>query len=622
MPGRAFGVLVSAALLATTVISARASDRKEPTPGLSATGINKPNVPQGLLMKTATPRPTEMPTAQVLYQFLIAEIAGQRGQSQLAARGMLDLANRTQDARVARRAAEIAFQTRQTEEARNALLLWLELEPESSVARQALAAVLGTNGPVEKVLETMSAWLAEVNAGKKIAPVLFVQMPYLLARYPDRKKIADAVVQLAQPFEGLAEAQYARGVTSMLAGNQSAATTGLANALAMRPDFPRAVIAMAQLIRNGGVDLKGEINGIAAAVSADEAATRFLADFLKRFPDATEVRIAYARLLVGMKALLEARESFRRATIEMPLDAELPYAVGLISLQIEDWVEAEKQFKHSLTLRPRDKNPIFFNLALAAEGKKDTDGAMDWYRQIREGEYFVSAQLKIASLLAKQSGFDVGRNFLKDAQKAQTGDTDSAAIRIQLVLAEIQMLREKSTAKEGGVAGKAVLADAFQVLTVALVAHPDSVELLYDRAMIAEKMNDLETMEKDLRAVVKTKPDHAHAFNALGYSFADRGIRLNEAYELIQKALSLSPDDPFIQDSLGWVQFKMGREVEALATLEKAHNTRPDPEIAAHLGEVMWSLGKRSEAIVIWENALKESPGNTVLKTVMERLAR
>ncbi len=617
MRGRVFGLFVSFALAAT---HAKADVSMVVAQAKSA--IDNKTV---LAAQTAPDKkvvPPQTPTSQVLYQFLMAEIAGQRGQSQLAARGMLDLAGRTQDVRVARRAAEIAFQTRQSEEARSALLLWLELEPESSVARQALAALLGTNDSVEKVLETMAAWLAEENAGKKIAPVLFVQMPYLLARFPDRKKVADAVVQLAQPFQGLAEAQYAQGVTSMLAGNQGAASASLVNALKMRPNFPRAVIAMAQLIRNGGVDLLTAKSGIAAPLSADEAATRFLSDFLKRFPDATEVRIAYARLLVGMKAMLEARESFRRAAVELPLDAELPYAVGLISLQIEDWAEAEKHFKHTLTLQPRDKNPIFFNLALVAEGKKNPDGAMDWYRQIREGDYFVSAQLKIANLLAKQAGFDVGRNFLKDAQKALVGDAESATIRIQLVLAEVQMLREKSTATEVGTAGKAALADAFQVLTAALIVHPESVELLYDRAMIAEKINDLDTMEKDLRAVVKTKPDHAHAFNALGYSFADRGIRLNEAYELIQKALSLSPDDPFIQDSLGWVQFKMGREVEALATLEKAHTVRPDPEIAAHLGEVMWSLGKRSEAIVIWENALKESPGNPVLKTVMERLAR
>ncbi len=622
MPGRVLGLLVLAVLLAATAIGARANDPKDLTPASSGIGINPLFANPMQLATKPTPPRTETPTAQVLYQFLIAEIAGQRGQSQLAARGMLDLAGRTQDVRVARRAAEIAFQTRQSEEARNALLLWLELEPESSVARQALAALLGTNGPVEKVLETMSAWLAEENAGKKIAPALFVQMPYLLARHADRKKVADAVVELTQPFQGLAEAHYARAVTSMLAGNRDAATAGLANALKMRPDFSRAAIAMAQLIRSGGIDLNAAQNGIAAAGPADEAAARFLSDFLKRYPDATDVRIAYARLLVGMKALLEARESFRRAANEYPLDAELPYAVGLLSLQIEDWIEAEKQFKHALTLRPRDKNPIYFNLALVAEGKKDQEGAMEWYRQIRDGEYFVSAQLKIASHLAKQSGFDAGRNFLKDAQKAQAGDAESAAIRIQLVLAEIQMLREKSTAKEGEIGGKAVLAEAFQVLTAALITHPESVELRYDRAMIAEKMDDHDTMEKDLRAVVKTKPDHAHALNALGYSFADRGIRLNEAYELIQKAVSLSPDDPFIQDSLGWVQFKMGREAEALVTLEKAHGARPDPEIAAHLGEVMWRLGKRSEAIVIWKNALKELPGNTVIKTVMERLAR
>ncbi len=522
---------------------------------------------------------------------------------------MLDLAIRTRDPRVARRAAEIAFQARQTNEAKEALLIWLELEPESQVARQALGALLGTQGPLDKVFETMSQWLKVGSAEIKYGKVLFAQMPYLLARYPDRQKIAMAVAEFSLPYQHLAEAQFAVGVTAMLAGNREAATAGLNNALKIRPDFSRAAIAMAQLIRGGGE------NGLAdGAPDADGAAANFFAGYLRTYPGATDVRIAHARLLVGMRALLEAREGFRRAAKEIPTDPELAYAIGLISLQIEDWAEAENQFVRTLDLQPRDKNPVYFNLAAVAEGKKDADSALNWYRQIVGGDYFVGAQLKIANLLVKRDGFEAGRRFIKAVQKAHEVDGDSSETGTQLVLAEVQFLRESGGAK--------AFAEAYQVLTAALEKKPESTELRYDRAMLAEKLNRLDAMEEDIRTVIKIKPDHAHAYNALGYTLVERGIRLDEAYQLIQKALSIAPGDPFIQDSLGWAQFKLGRQDDALVTLERAYAVRRDPEIAAHLGEVMWRLGKRNEAILLLQNALKEFPGNAGLTAVMERLAR
>ncbi len=557
--------------------------------------------------------PPQVSTEQALYQFLIAEIAGQRGRTQFAARGMLDLATRTRDARIARRAAEIAFQARETAEARDALLLWLDLEPETLLAKQALGALVGAQGPAENVVETLTQWLGEKDAEKKYAPVLFMQIPYLLARYPDRQKTAVTVAKLALTFPHLAEALYAQGVTAMFAGSRGSALAQLDSALKLRPNFARAAIAKAQLMRGEG---SGDKNGNSTVgeTDTDAEAANFLEQFLKANPASTDVRIAYARLLVGMRSLLAAREAFRRAAGELPLDPELPYAVGLISLQIEDWAEAEKQFGRTLELLPRDRNPIYFNLALAAEGKKDIDRAITWYRQINQGEYFVSAQLKIANYLAKREGFDAGRSFLREAQKVQSTDTDSPEISTQLVLAEVQMLRELGEQK--------ALTEAYQVLTQALTKQPESIEFLYDRAMVAERVGSVDSMEKDLRKVIKIKPDHAHAYNALGYSFAERGIRLDEAYQLIQTAQSLAPGDPFIQDSLGWVQFRMGRPGEALVTLEKAYAARSDPEIAAHLGEIMWSVGNQTAAMAIWQKALKEFPGNAVLAAVVRRFTR
>ena len=196
-----------------------------------------------------------------------------------------------------------------------------------------------------------------------------------------------------------------------------------------------------------------------------------------------------------------------------------------------------------------------------------------------------------------------GRKFLQDAQAAET---DAPETRIQLILAEAQLLRDAKLFKE-----------AFDALSAAIDKNPGTADLLYDRAMVAEKIDKFDVLEADLRKVIELKPDQAHAYNALGYTFADRNQRLDEAYTLVNKALSLSPGDAFIQDSLGWVHFRLGRVDEALATLKKAYLKRRDPEIAAHLGEVLWAKGEKAEALKLWQSALLESPDNEVLKTVM-----
>jgi tetratricopeptide (TPR) repeat protein len=224
---------------------------------------------------------------------------------------------------------------------------------------------------------------------------------------------------------------------------------------------------------------------------------------------------------------------------------------------------------------------------------------------VKGGDYFVNAQLKIAGIVAKRDGMPAGRKILQDAHAAQT---DSPETRIQLILAEAQLLRDAKAYKE-----------AFGALSAAIDKNPGTADLLYDRAMVAEKIDKFDVVEADLRKVIELKPDHAHAYNALGYTFAERNMRLDEAYTLVSKAVSLSPDDAFIQDSLGWVYFRSGRVDEALATLKKAYEKRRDPEIAAHLGEVLWVKGARAEAAKLWQAALLENPENELLKTVIAK---
>jgi tetratricopeptide (TPR) repeat protein len=524
-------------------------------------------------------------TDRILYQYLISEIAGQRGRVGLALRGLTDLAQKTRDPRLARRAVELAFQARELTLALDATTLWLELEPDSAVARQALAALVGTQGTLDSAKTSIAAMLTQ--PGRTAA--ILLQVNPLLSRFADKSAVADAVKALSAPYLEIPEAHYAIALSLLAAKDSAGALRAINEALQRRVDWAQAAILKSQILRD----------------APGERATEYLAQFLAKYPNANEVRQNYARLLVAQKAYRAAREQFRISAKNQPTDPEIPYAVGLLSQQIEDFADAEFQFRRVLELGPRDSNPVFFNLGVVAEGQKRQEAAIDWYRRISAGEYFVTAQLKIGHILAKRDGIDAGRKHLREAQMAESDAPDT---RIQLILAEAQLLRDIKA-----------LPEAFKFLSEAIQKDPDTADLLYDRAMVAEKIDRLEVMEADLRRVIELKPEHAHAYNALGYTLAERNQRLPEAFELVQKALTISPNDAFIQDSLGWVQFRLGRTDDALKTLRGAYLLRRDPEIAAHLGEILWARGDREEAWKVWRSSLVENPDSEVLASVMKK---
>ena len=538
-------------------------------------------------------------TDQILYQYLISEIAGQRGRSGLAFKGLTELAQKTRDPRLARRAVEVAFQARELSAALEGTTLWLELEPNSPIARQALQALVGTQGNLDGAKANIANMLAQPGR----TPAVLMQLNALLARFTEKSEVAGVVKALSVPYMKLPEAHFAIASALHAAKDSSGAMAAVNEALQRRANWPQAAILKSQILRESPVG-KTETNSDA---SPDAKAATFLAEFMAKHPDAVEARQTYARLLVSMKSYLSAREQFRIAAEQLPTDPEIPYAIGLLSQQIEDFSSAEANFKKALELEPRDPNPIYFNLGAVAEAQKASPAAITWYQRITAGEYFVAAQLKISHILARRDGVAAGRKHLSDAQRAKQ---DAPETRIQLVLAEAQLLRDLKAH-----------ADAFDLLTEAIAKDPDTADLLYDRAMVAEKINKLDSMEADLRRVIELRPEHAHAYNALGYTFAERNQRLDEAYELVQKAVKFAPNDVFIQDSLGWVQFRLGQTDAALKTLKKAYQARRDPEIAAHLGEILWVKGERDEALNVWKASLIENPDNEALMAVIKRFS-
>jgi len=335
---------------------------------------------------------------------------------------------------------------------------------------------------------------------------------------------------------------------------------------------------------------------------SEDEAVRFLAEYLESHPKARDVRLNYARLLVNQKKYPEARRQFETLVAEYPQNADVSMAVALLAIQAADFDAAETQLKRVLELNYKDPDVARFYLGQLNEERKRYDEALQWYSRVAQGEQYISAQARYAGVLAKQGRLPEARQHL---QKATAHSNQQ---RVQLTQAEAQLLRDASEYQA-----------AYDLLAQALEKMPNYPDLLYDHAMAAEKVNRLDVLEGNLKRLIKLRPDHAHAYNALGYTLADRNERIDEAYSLIQTALKLAPEDPFIMDSMGWVLHRMGRSQEGLEFLHRAYKQRPDPEIAAHLGEVLWAVGQRDTARKIWDDTLKEHPKNEVLQGTIKR---
>jgi tetratricopeptide (TPR) repeat protein len=519
-------------------------------------------------------------TGQILYQFLLGEIAGQRGQFELAARAFLDLAITTRDPRIARRATEVAFHARQYDVALEAVRLWLSLEPDSVPAKQMQSTLLLASGRIDELAANLARDLA--LEAPKVGEAL-MRISRAFARYPDKQAVHRLFGQLTQPYLGLAEARFVRAQTELAIGDAARARSEIDQALVLRPDWDAAALFKAEMLPRGPAQLD------------------FLKTWLAANPAAHEVRLAYARGLVSEKRYEEARAEFRRLLAANPDSPDMLYAVGILSLQVNDATEAEQQLKRFVALGRGDVNPARFYLGQIAEQAGRLDEALGWYDQVGAGEHAAQAMVRAALVLVRQNKFDEARQRFAIARAGAPDD-------MRLVVAEAQALRD---------AGRH--AEAYAFLAKMLEAWPDDPELLYETSLAAEKLDYLDVMERHLRRLITLKPDSAQGYNALGYSLADRNLRLDEAAELLDKAVSLAPDDPFILDSKGWLLFRQGKFEEALAALQTAYARKPDAEIAAHIGEVLWALGRRDEALAVWREAAKAHPSNEVLTATIKR---
>ncbi|OGS92296.1 MAG: hypothetical protein A2Z95_01005 [Gallionellales bacterium GWA2_60_18] len=519
----------------------------------------------------------------LLYEFLLAEVASQRGHKALAAEAGADLAAKTRDPRIAKRAAQLAFESGNMDKAVEAVRHWQEIDPEAPLAGHMLSSILLRSGRLDEAQIELARMLKDAGANSGGA---FLRVVQLLAPYPDKADALKLMRELAGSYPRIAEAHWSVAQLAQLAGDGELALAEARQARVLRPEWPMAVALEAQLLQQ---DMPQQ--GL-------EVLRRYLSDY----PEARDIRLQYARALLQQKQFTQARDEFGRLAEGDPGNPDLAFAIAMISLQLNDLQAAETQLRRSLEKGGKGQDAAQYFLGQLSEAKKDDDEALARYRKVQGGEYRFAAQLRVAYLLNKGGKLEEALVQLHGTEAADNQQ------RVQLLLLEAQLLREAKRTE-----------DAYRVLRDGLAKLPNHPDLLYETAMYAEKTGNFREFEKLVRKLIQLKPDHAQAYNALGYSLLERNERIAEALQLVEKALHLAPGDFAIMDSVGWGYYRSGRLDESVEMLRRSFAGNPDPEIASHLGEVLWMRGEREEAQKIWQDSLKAHPNNELLQAVLKR---
>src|SRR3954468_21310264 len=535
--------------------------------------------------------------AELFYQLLLGELSVQGSEPSAGFALILDAARKTGDAALYQRAVELAFEARSGDAALQAARAWKQAFPASREANRYVLQILVALNRLPESVEPLKTEIALADPTDRPAVIGAVTRAY--ARAPDKKQAAAILEQ------GLAEqlnkadtgpaAWSAVGRLRLAAGDSKGALDAAHRGQAINPRAEGPVLLALEIMD--------------AKVPQAEAIVR---TYLQGPQPLPELRLSYARALLDAQRSPEALAQLQQVTRERPDFPEAWLAQGTLLVQDNQLAPAEAALKRYLELaqsqppgeeRSRANAQAYLSLAQIAEKRKDYAQANAWLDRIDNPQDLIQAQNRRASILARQGRMGEARKLIQAIPERQPGDA-----RMK-VMAEVQLLRENKDYK-----------DAYDLLGQAVAKEPNDPDLLYHQAMVSEKLGRFEDIERWPRQLISKTPDYHHAYNALGYSLAERNVRLPEARQLVQKALEFAPGDPFISDSLAWVEYRMGNQTEALRILEGAYKERPDPEIAAHLGEVLWSMGQRDQAQTVWREGLLQDASNDTLQETLKRL--
>ncbi len=568
-------------------------------PFIPAPHATPPAAPASASVLAPTPLNSDL-SGELMYQLLVGELSLTTGDPGAGYSIILDAARKTNDSKLFQRAMDIALQARSGDSALQAARAWQAAQPASREANRFFLQILLGLNRTQEVAEPLQRELAFASGQERTAVILGI--PRYFARASDKAASAQLVEKLLTRFvaepSSAAAAWTAIGRMRGAAADLPGALEAARRAQASDPAFDGAALLAVNL-------MSSKVGGAEAIV------LKYLEG-----PSQPEVRLDYARVLLDMQRYAEAATQLRTVVAERPTLAQPWLILGSIDLQDDKLDAAEKSLLRYIELVPPTSSAentqesaqqgltqAFRALAQIAEQRRDFAQAESWLNRIVNADDLISAQGRRASLMARQGQLDKARELVRNLAERSPADA-----RLKTMI-EVQLLRDAKQFKA-----------AYELLSKATEAFPQDYDMLYDKAMLSEKLGNLPEMERLLREVMTAKPDYHHAYNALGFSLAERNLRLGEARQLIQKALEFAPNDPFIKDSLGWVEFRIGNTEQAVRILESAYAQKPDTEIAAHLGEVLWSLGRRDQALAIWREGQRLNSDNETMRETLKRL--
>ena len=531
------------------------------------------------------PRPSDYPVApfpkDALYQLLVAEVAGYRGEYSTALEKYVDMALKTRDAGVAQRAAMLAVYLKRYEEALTTSKIWVEQEPDSIEARRYLSEQLLRIGDMEQAIVHMEA----IKSLGGLAN--FESFAYSAANMDDegREVLLEAMSRMLAEYPGDEQLMFSKAVLLEQSGQLEEALQ-LANQLLVSKKDINVIVL--------------KVNALKDLLRTDEALI-FLESTLEEFADKRRLRLIYARMLFEAERLVDAEKQYEQVHQQAPNDSDILFALALISME-QGKDESAKGYLNQMIRFNRRANEAHYYLGSIADKNDEIPQAISEYKMVGPGREYLAAQVRIAALLADQDRLDDARAHLEN-QRANNPERYN-----RLVMIEGQLLSERGHE-----------AEFFELLETVIQKQPEDVELLYFRAMTGQSLGRLDVLEQDLLRVIEIDPGNADAMNALGYTLADQTDRHDEALVLIERALEIKPNEAAFIDSLGWVQYRLENYKDAVTNLRKALLLFDNDEVAAHLGEVLWVSGEQQEARNVWQKALDARPDSDILKRVIKR---
>ena len=531
---------------------------------------------------SSAPTPSASFSPDTLYSLLVAEIAGQRDRFDVALDNYVEQARATDDPAVAERAYTIAQYLGADDAALETALIWANSAEDNLDAQRAAAIQLARAGRHEEAM----LYMEQVLQAKGDTHFDFLALTAAQSDPQARAGLLQSFERLLKRYPDNAQLLFGRAVLLQQDGRT-------AEALSSLEAHPTAGNEVAPLLLRAR---------LLHALHRDAEVLPLLKEGIRQHPDEKRLRLAYARELLESQKLDEARAQFAEMLQRFPEDDDLRLSLALVEIEAKERAGARRHL-HELLERGAHVDAAHFNLGRLAEEDGDSAAALREYAQVGPGNEYLPAQARRTELLVKAGRAAEAMRLLAEARDSQP---DYA---LQLYLIEIESLSNQER-----------IGDAWQRVEQALKQFPDDLNLLYTRAMLAEKRGDLAGLERDLRYIIAHEPDNAMALNALGYTLADRTTRYAEARQLIERAYAISPTDPAILDSLGWVNYRQGNLGEAEKLLRKALERMPDHEVAAHLGEVLWAAGKQDEARKVWREAQTDTPDSDALRDTLKRL--